>query len=1021
MNYPKKLLAAIFFSFIFLLNFQAFAQVEVPVFGKQQLINGYAKTISGENIPYFSVYPDYAKEALLTRATDGKKAIKWETSPIPNDTKGDYAYFSWIAAHSTGTNSGNRNFDVYINDAYVLTFTTYPKNYPPYWAFGGKDSTKLVFELVKKDGAADAHGFAYLRVPLSKYKKGEPLRIKVIGQNQNSNDWYMTFKYSFEEKIDAEALPFLLKGKTPMQALTITVLHFGAPQKMTVTANGHINKQFWVKNGINSFDLPIPAYTKPGSATVYAKLGDLVVNKTIPVKPVIHRDIYLVHNSHNDIGYSNTQEEVEQIQDKNIRDALHLIDKTKNYPEGSRFVWNVESLWAVENFLNSCTPAEKARFIADVRDRRIGLSAMYANILSGLCTPEEMNWIVLYADSLRKTYHVPINTAMMTDIPGLSWSMVHALASNGVHYFSNGPNYVQGMADMGDRIGYTLKALGDKPFWWKSSSGNDSILFWTAGKGYSSWHGTPIGGVFDRGPKKIANYMNELDEKKYPYSIVQWRYNIVSDNGPVDSTISDFVRQWNEKYESPRLILSNVADVFTALEKKYGKVIPVFSGDFTPYWEDGAYSTAREEAENRLLSEKILQLENISKQQNKNINPHWLYEAKRDVVMFHEHTWGAYNSISEPDAPFVIHQWNYKKRFVDSAKYYTDKIEAALFPQTDNPSALIVYNSLGWSRTSYVEMDWPSALTGNTLVDEKGNFVPVQKLASGKMVFMTDVPAAGKASYRFGPMVKRAPVKADYIAYTTNTNTGAINYLSALGRNWVDTGKYALGEAIYVKGLDPANHFFTVAKKERLLDSGNIVKQEKVNCTLEGTNSVNYVITQFNGTNDLQIAVTIDKKAIRDKEAIHIALPFLIENPEVKIGMDNSYITPEKGQIPGSNKDFYSVQRWLDVSNKDYGVTISSPEGALFEVGDMVDEREVNEGTKLWKKENHSSATIFLYAMNNYWHTNSKADQDGKVTFNIYLHFHKQFDLKEAQRFGEEMSEPGLRVMWSKMVGSINR
>jgi hypothetical protein len=30
---------------------------------------------------------------------------------------------------------------------------------------------------------------------------------------------------------------------------------------------------------------------------------------------------------------------------------LRLIEKTKSYPEGSRFVWNIESAWAAENFL----------------------------------------------------------------------------------------------------------------------------------------------------------------------------------------------------------------------------------------------------------------------------------------------------------------------------------------------------------------------------------------------------------------------------------------------------------------------------------------------------------------------------------------------------------------------------------------------------------------------------------------------------------------------------------------------
>jgi len=1004
----RQYLPAILFLLAFPVSF-SYGQVSIPVFGKQVILNGYTKAISGETISYFSVYPDYAKDALLTRASDGKKVIEWETAPVPENTKGPYVYFSWIAAHSTGTNSGDRHFDLYINDTYVLTFTTLPKNYPPYWAFSGADSTKLVFELKTRDGAADAHGFAYLRVPLSKYKKGEPLKLKVVGQAQNSQDWYMTFKYTFEEKVDVTAPPFILKTQYPERPLVITVLHFGGPQKITMAANTHLRKQFILHNGINSFELPVPVFDNKdtGYYSVYEHIGKRVFHQDLTLLPIKRREIYLVHNSHNDIGYSDIQENVEKLQDKNIRDALRQIDKTRDYPEGSKFVWNIESLWAVENFLNSCTPAEKEAFLNAVRNKQIGLSAMYANILSGLCTPEEMNWITLYADSLRRTYNLPINTAMMTDVPGLNWSMVHALASNGVRYFSDGINYVNGMADMGDRIGYSLKAQGDKPFWWKSSSGKDSILFWVAGKGYSSWHGTSEGGVFERGPKKIADYMAELDAKGYPYSMVQWRYNIVADNGPVDSTISDFVKQWNQKYESPKLVLTNVGDMFEAFEKKYGKDIPVLSGDFTPYWEDGAYSTAKEEAENRLLSEKILQLENIAKQQNKTINPHWLYEAKRDVVMFHEHTWGAFNSISEPDAPFVAHQWNYKKRFVDSAKIYTDRIEAALFPPIEHPTKIVVYNSLPWSRSDYVETSWPEGLQGNTLEDQDGNFVQVQKLANGKIAFIaTNVPSGGETTYHNGPMIKRVPPVLNFTTYAIDKQTGSIDHLDALGRQWADSSVYkGIGQALYVKGLDPANHTFSMVKNETW-DNGPVVYKQKITGTMDGTNEVDYEITRFLNLDYMQVAVTINKKAIRNKESIHIAFPFLLNNPEVKIGIDNSYITPEKGQIPGSNRDFYSVQRWLDISNKDYGVTISSPESALYEVGDLVNEEEVNNGTKLWRTENHSSATVFAYVMNNYWHTNSKAEQDGRVTFNFVLHFHKAFDLKDAQKLGAEVTQP---------------
>jgi hypothetical protein len=988
-----------------------FAQIDMPVFGKHEALSGYARTISGDSIPYYSALPDYAKEALLTRASDGKAVIEWETAPIPEKARGPFVYFSWVASHSTGTNSADRNFDLFINDKHILTFTTKPNNYPPYWSFSSSDSTELVFEPKTRDASGDAHGFAYLRVPLAEYQKGEPLKIKVIGQAQNSQDWYMTFKYTFEEKIDVEAPQFLLKAESPERPLVFTVLHFGEPQTMQVKINDGDKQKFEVKNGINSFTLPVPVSDKATiDENIYAKIGKLELNKTMTLKPIIKREVYLIHNSHNDIGYSDIQENVEKLQDQNIRDAMHLVAKTKDYPEGSKFVWNIESLWAVENFLNSSTQAEKDEFFKDVRDKRIGLSATYANILTGLCTPEEMNWITLFGDSLRKTYNLPINTAMMTDVPGMSWSMIHALASNGVRYFSDGINYVAGMADLGDRIGYTLKAQGDKPFWWKSSSGKDSILFWAAGKGYSSWHGTPIGGVFERGPKKIAAYMNELDAKNYPYSIVQWRYNIVADNGPTDSTICDFVKQWNEKYESPKLILSNVSDVFVALEKKYGSKIPVLSGDFTPYWEDGAYSTAREEAENRLLSEKILQLENIAKQQNKTINPHWLYEAKRDVVMFHEHTWGAGNSISEPDVPFVTHQWAYKKGFVDSAKFYTDKIETALFPKPDSASAIVVYNSLPWIRTGYIETMPPAGFNTNTLVDDKGRSITVQRLSGGKIGFIaTEIPAGGKTIYKPGPMTEHGVEALSYTDYTNDKQTGAINNLKPFDRemNVVDTSVYkGLSLALYVKGMDPADHFFSHEKSEQLLENGFVVRRKAITCDMEGTNGVEYVISQYNGLDYMQVAVTIDKKAIRDKEAVHIAFPFLIKNPEVKIGIDSAYITPENGQLPGSNKDFYSVQRWLDVSGKDYGVTISSPESALFEVGNLVDEREVNRGTKLWRTENHSSNTVFAYVMNNYWHTNYKADQDGKVTFNFILQFHKDFDLSDAQRTGAEATEP---------------
>jgi hypothetical protein len=453
------------------------------------------------------------------------------------------------------------------------------------------------------------------------------------------------------------------------------------------------------------------------------------------------------------------------------------------------------------------------------------------------------------------------------------------------------------MPDGGDRIGSTLREQGDKPYWWKSTTGKDSILVWTAGQGYGGWHGYTAGAIKERGTRKIAAYMNDLAAKGYPYDMLQWRYNIVSDNGPVDSTLSDFVRDWNEKYASPRLIIANAGAMMQEFETKYGKDIPTWSGDFTPYWEDGAYSTAAEEGSVRVLSARLTNLIEAAKILNKPIDPHLLYRAKRSIVMWHEHTWGAWCSISDPDAHFTTDQWRVKKAFADSAGWYVEELEKSFGPEKEP--------TVKWE----------------------------QLLSRSEEVFLM------------------------------------------------------------VDGLDPSSSHSIVTPA---------ILEVKEDSTYE---HVRYLI--------------MEAPPQREKFSIHLPLPFNIPNATVRIGIGDTCVTPESGRIPGSNNDFFCAQRWIDVSNDSMGVTIVCPQGAIWEIGEMVDERKVNPGRgtspeyyKAWKTEAKSSSTIYLYALNNYWHTNFKADQEGPITFDLYLKMHGPFKLEEARRFGLEMTRP--LITWWK-------
>ncbi len=149
-NPCSKFLLINFLLILFFIPDNLIGQIDVPFFGKINWISGYSKEISGENLSYFSIYPDHDNTSLLTRATTGTKVIEWETAPVPADVKAKYVYFSWVAAHSSGTSSGVRYFDLYVNDKKLLTFNTYPAHQHPDWKYATADSSALVFQQLKR-------------------------------------------------------------------------------------------------------------------------------------------------------------------------------------------------------------------------------------------------------------------------------------------------------------------------------------------------------------------------------------------------------------------------------------------------------------------------------------------------------------------------------------------------------------------------------------------------------------------------------------------------------------------------------------------------------------------------------------------------------------------------------------------------------------------------------------------------------------------------------------------------------
>src|ERR1035441_9941966 len=358
------------------------------------------------------------------------------------------------------------------------------------------------------------------------------------------------------------------EGAALVRPLKVTVNYpYAEPVDGVVRLAGGEGKMVHLKFGSQSVQTAVPALETEQTVKVEVEAGGLpVASREVTLRPVRRMEIFILPHSHNDIGYTALQADVVKKQNSNIETGLRLARETADYPEGARFKWNVEVLWCVDNYLRAATPEKRAAFLAAVRSGQIGLDAFYCNILTGLCRPEELLNLMGYATRLSGECGVPIESAMISDVPGYTWGTVSAMAQAGVKYFSFAPNYF-------DRMGGTMKEWQNKPFWWKGPDGRQRVLCWCPSRGYALGH---IIGDGEALARYIPDYLVELQTNGYPYDITYLRWNVHGDNGSPDEKVADVVRDWNARHVSPRLIISTTAAAFRAFERRYGDKLPVF-------------------------------------------------------------------------------------------------------------------------------------------------------------------------------------------------------------------------------------------------------------------------------------------------------------------------------------------------------------------------------------------------------------------------------------------------------------
>lgn len=1003
-----------------------------PVKG-EGLLPGFDKVESGSALDFF---PFLKKGNVVLYAGENGMypSIEFLTQKVPADYNAEYATFIFGMGKAKNAPEQSRStFKMFIGDAVSLDIQSHTDDAPLHWKYqnNGMEIAYVNTAVTKPHG--DIFGYLIINVPKGQYTPGKPMKIKVDEVKTNPRDYFMAIQNPVYESFEVATEPAIIRtAEGPKQTVKVDLTYLGKPTKAKFYIDDQLMETLDLNPGPASTYLNVDPVKRQRTSVVKVEiLGRNDWIKEIELKPVREFEVYFLPHSHVDIGFTHKQQEVAELQWKNLDLAIDLTEKTADFPDGSQYKWNAEISWVLEGYLEQASEERKQKFINAVKDDRIGVDAFYGSVLTGLQREEEMFYNTIEAVRIAKKYDLDVQSAMISDVPGYTWGTVPTMAQTGIKYFSVGPNHMPQLAHGGYQVGETFETWGDVPMYWKSPSGKEKVLFWMSTHGYSWFHSWSTGNIGNAGGTPILKFLNELETQKYPYDIVQLRYNIGNDNGPPDLDMPDFFREWNEKHIWPRFRIATTLEMMTDFEKRYEDQIPEATGDFTPYWEDGAASSATETSISRNAADKLVQAEALYAMYDPEGFPaEKAYEAWKNVVLFSEHTWGANISKSDPDSEFTKSLWEVKSTFAldadKAADQLIDKIKSKMVEESFLQDQIVdfqVVNTLSWSRSELVKIptEWP--LAGYKVTDENNKVVPSQLLKTGELAFLaTDVRAFSSKSYRLKKGKAQAKgsasivgnkIENDLVAVTINEQTGDIQSIVQKNesREFVDQTDTTGFNAYWYSGKVTENLSRNHTPSISIVESGSVVSSLKVETQGTGSNSVSYTVQITSGSDKIQLINTVDKiKEVKD-ENVRFSFPFDVPNGEVRLDIPWAVLEPGKNQLAGANNNFFSVQRFVDVSNDSYGITMSTEDAPIWEIGEMYGQRWMTDmENRPWLPDYVPSQRLFSWVMNNIWFVNYKAHQEGMITFRHTLKPHGQFSESDAKKLGMEGATPLLLV-----------
>jgi hypothetical protein len=415
--------------------------------------------------------------------------------------------------------------------------------------------------------------------------------------------------------------------------------------------------------------LMAPQVTQEEDFTLQARRGDQVLAAgRLTLRPQRRWQVFVVHHSHLDIGYTDPRGTVLRNHLEYLDGALALVEQTDHWPDDAQFRWTVESNLPALRWLDARPATATAAFADRVRQGRIEVTAFPFQLHTEACSGEELTRVLRFTGQLRDRYGIEVRSAMHTDVPGAVIGVVDALATAGVRYLAAAHNWAGRSVPYltgGERLA--------RPFRWRAPSGNELLVWFTdTPHGMAYMEGNTVGLVdgYELAEDLLPRYLDALARQPYPYGPEAFGWSGLpasapvrppyaldavhlrvqgahADNAAPNLLPAEIVRRWNQTWDYPRLRMATNSEFFEHVERTAPSgAIGVHEGDWTDWWADGLGSGARpmgyvRRAQSTLRAAETLDAVAGTSDAGQAIDT---YDAVYDkVALFNEHTWGAAN------------------------------------------------------------------------------------------------------------------------------------------------------------------------------------------------------------------------------------------------------------------------------------------------------------------------------------------------------------------------------------------